>query len=100
MPANSKYLTTSRAQRFVRLLTGFVGGYAITTLVHLLAASYLSKSIVLITFTFSGFILWAVLFITAYIPKKTCQAVVIYTGISLVLGMLLFCVPANQPTLY
>ncbi|MDP5045073.1 hypothetical protein [Leeuwenhoekiella sp. NPDC079379] len=99
MPANSKYLTTSRAQRLLRLLTGFVGGYAITTLVHLLAASYVSKSIALITFTFSGFILWAVLFITAYIPKKTWHALVIYTGISVILGMLLFCVPANQPTL-
>tara|TARA_R110000751_G_scaffold79118_1_gene159538 strand:- start:1112 stop:1414 length:303 start_codon:yes stop_codon:yes gene_type:complete len=90
LPANSKYLTSSPVQRAIRLLTGFVGGYLVTTLLHLIAAAYISKSVILITFTFSGFIIWAVLFIVAYIPKKAWQASLTYFGVTGVLALILF----------
>ena len=95
MPANPKYLTNSLAQRLTRLLAGFLGGYCISTLFHLILATFISKSIVLITFTFSGFILWAVLFIVAYIPKKTVVICLLYFIISTVLASIFFALNAN-----
>ncbi|UXP32344.1 hypothetical protein N6H18_18555 [Reichenbachiella agarivorans] len=70
MPANRKYLTTSTHQRIAKISAAIIGGYLLSTVIHLALASWLDKATVLITSTFSGFILWVVLMILAFLSRN------------------------------
>ena len=70
MPANVKHLTKSPWQRFAKITAAIVGGFVLTIAIHLAAALWLDHVTVLITSTFSGFILWAALMIVAFLGKN------------------------------
>jgi hypothetical protein len=69
MPANPKYLST-KWQRFAKITAALIGGYALTISFHLLLASWFDHIIVIITMTFSAFIMWVALMIIAFLAKN------------------------------
>src|SRR5262245_11225985 len=70
MPANAKYLTASGLQRFAKISAAIVGGYGVTMSFHTALASWTSHVHILITSTFSAFIMWTVLMILAFLAKN------------------------------
>lgn len=70
MPANTKYLTKSPWQRFAKISAGILGGYLLTTCLHLTLAVWFDPATVLITSTFTAFILWAGLMILAFLARN------------------------------
>ncbi|MCF8715963.1 hypothetical protein JM658_14090 [Joostella atrarenae] len=78
MPANKKHLTASPSQRFAKISAGFLGGYLVTITLHLALASWLNHVNVMITSTYSGFILWCVLMILAFLSKNGWKVWALY----------------------
>tara|TARA_B100000949_G_scaffold229367_1_gene238208 strand:+ start:96 stop:398 length:303 start_codon:yes stop_codon:yes gene_type:complete len=70
MPANKKYLTSSKTQRFAKISAGILGGYLVTIALHLALATWLPRPEVLITSTYSCFIMWVVLMILPFLAKN------------------------------
>lgn len=69
MPANKKYLS-SPLQRFLKLTAGFFGGYFVMLYLHLCMAKLFDRSDVLISAYVTGFILWAVLLLVAFLSRS------------------------------
>ncbi len=69
MPANKKYLS-SPFQRFLKITAGFIGGYAVMLSFHILLTFIFEKKNVVITAAFTGYILWAVLLLFAFLAKS------------------------------
>lgn len=93
MPANKKYLTTSKWQRFGKITAGILGGYLVAQTAHLALASYVDHVVVLITSTFSFFIVWAALIILAFLAKSPWKIWLLYLGISLLFSVLIYFAP-------
>ncbi len=86
MPANKKYLTQSPWQQFAKISAGIIGGYVVTSLLHLCLALWLpNPKEVLITSIFSVFIVWVVLLIIPYLFNNGWKAWLLYLSISIVL---------------
>ena len=83
MPANPKYLTQSKWQRFAKISAGFLGGYIVSSALHLALAFWLDHRTVLITSTFSIFILWSVLLIIPFLAKNGWKIWGVYLLITL-----------------
>tara|TARA_R110002020_G_scaffold467884_1_gene691773 strand:- start:635 stop:937 length:303 start_codon:yes stop_codon:yes gene_type:complete len=90
MPANRKYLTQSAWQRFAKISAGILGGFIVATAFHLALASCFSHVAVLITSTFSSFILWAVLLIVAFLAKNGWRIWLIYLIVTLLLATIIY----------
>ena len=84
MPANQKYLTKSWGQRLVKLSAAVVGGYAVSMSLHIALAQWLEKPLVLITATYTAFLLWVVLMVVAYIPQNGWKSWGIYLSLTAV----------------
>tara|TARA_R110002049_G_scaffold21357_3_gene77946 strand:+ start:223 stop:519 length:297 start_codon:yes stop_codon:yes gene_type:complete len=69
MPANPKHLS-SNWQRFAKLSAGFLGGYFVTITFHMALAYWINHTNVIITLTYTGFILWVTLMIIAFLAKN------------------------------
>ncbi|WP_254562252.1 hypothetical protein [Dyadobacter diqingensis] len=70
MPAKKEYLTT-RSQRALKISAGILGGYFLTAALHLfVAALFPFRNEVLLTATFSFFILWVTLMILAFLSRN------------------------------
>lgn len=78
MPANAKYLTASPWQRFAKISAALVGGYMVAMSFHVALAAWTNHGNVLITSAFSGFIIWTVLMILAFLSKNGWQAWLVY----------------------
>ena len=87
MPANSKYLTSSGWQRFGKISAGILGGYLVAQTAHLALAAYLDHVVILITATFSLFIVWAVLIILAFLARNPWKIWSLYLAISIVFSV-------------
>ncbi|SFU64441.1 hypothetical protein SAMN05216480_11139 [Pustulibacterium marinum] len=83
MPANNKYLTQNKWQRFAKITAGFLGGYLVAITFHLALATWLHKPSVIITATFSAFIIWAVLMVLAFLAHNGWKVWALYLSISL-----------------
>ncbi|GLB51472.1 hypothetical protein NBRC110019_05110 [Neptunitalea chrysea] len=70
MPANKKYLTNSKVQRIAKFVTGFLGGYLVAMSFYLAIGAWVNTVNVMITSTFTAFLLWVVLFIGAYLGES------------------------------
>ena len=70
MPANPKHLTISPWQRAGKISAGILGSYGVTAAVHLAFAAWFNHVNVLITSTFTGFVLWVVLMVLAFLAKS------------------------------
>jgi len=79
MPANQKYLTTSKWERLAKITAGLFGGYAISASIHVLIALWLPcHKLVLITSVYSLFLVWMLFFVLAFLFKKSWKTLVIY----------------------
>lgn len=83
MPANKKYLTTSVTQKVLKISAGFLGGYLVAITFHLALASIFNQVTIIITSTFTSFILWAVLMILAFLAKNGWKIWGIYIAVSI-----------------
>ncbi len=90
MPANKKYLTSSPTQRFAKITAAILGGLMVAVLFHMALASWFNHVAVIITSTFSAFILWAVLMVLAFLGKNGWKIWGIYLAASLLFGVLIY----------
>ena len=70
MPANPKYLTNSKIERFSKITAGVLGGFALSLSLHVAITTFIDKIEVIVTAYFSGFLLWAGFMILAFLSKK------------------------------
>ncbi|MEC3965229.1 hypothetical protein [Flagellimonas halotolerans] len=87
MPANKKYLTPSPWQRFAKISAAIFGGFIVAIMFHMALASWFDHVAVIITSTFSAFVLWAVLMVVAFMGKNGWKVWGIYLLASIVLGV-------------
>lgn len=85
MPANRKYLTTSGWQRFAKISAAILGGYLVSATFHNALASWFNHVTVIITSTYSAFILWTILMILSFLSKNGWRVWGIYLLVSLLL---------------
>ncbi|WP_281638106.1 hypothetical protein [Flavobacterium marginilacus] len=90
MPANPKYLTLSKGQRFLKITAAIIGGYLVSVSFHLALASWLDKAAVIMTMSFSGFILWVGLMIVAFLAKNGWKIWGIYLLITFIFALILY----------
>lgn len=70
MPANRKYLS-SGGQRTLKISAAILGGYLVAASFHLFLASFPSlHEIVLLTSSFSFFLVWAGLMVVTFLAKN------------------------------
>ena len=82
MPANQKYLTTSKWKRFTKITAGVFGGYTISASLHLLIALWSPyHKLVLITSVYSLFLVWMLFFTLAFLFKTPWKIWAVYLGI-------------------
>ena len=89
MPANPKYLS-SNWQRFAKLSAGFLGGYFVTVTCHLALSYWLNHINIIITSSFTGFIMWVVLIIVAFLAKNGWKIWGIFLLISLLFSISIY----------
>ena len=89
MPANSKHLS-SNGQRLLKVTAGFLGGYLVTVTSHLALSFWFDPINVIITSTFTGFILWVILMIVAFIVKNGWKIWGIYLLLTLLFSFLIY----------
>lgn len=90
MPANPKYLTQSKWQRFAKITAAILGGYFVTVTFHLALASWFNRANILITMAFSGFILWVALMVIAFLAKNGWKIWMVYILLSLTFSLLIY----------
>ncbi|WP_164109707.1 MULTISPECIES: hypothetical protein [Sphingobacterium] len=86
MPANKKYLS-SPLQRFLKISAGFIGGYTVMLSFHLLLTQMFDKKDIIITAAFTGYILWAVLLLLAFLSKNGWKVWIYYIVLTAVFAL-------------
>ncbi len=89
MPANTKYLS-SNWQRFAKITAGFIGGYFVTISLHMAMAYIFDYTTVIITSTFTGFILWMIFMVVAFLAKNGWKIWAIYILVTLLFSILIY----------
>lgn len=90
MPANKKYLTHSKAQRFAKISAGILGGYFVTVTSHMALAYFVDHVNVLMTLRFGGFILWVALLIFAFLAKNGWKTWGLYLLLTLFFSVIIY----------
>ncbi|WP_419213710.1 hypothetical protein ACNR9Q_06020 [Maribacter sp. X9] len=90
MPANKKHLTHSTSQRIAKVSAAILGGLMVSLLFHLALASWIDHVMVIITSTFTTFILWAVLMVLAFLGKNGWRTWCIYLLTSFILFVIFY----------
>lgn len=97
MPANPKYLTQSKSQRFAKITAAILGGYLVSISFHLALTTLFNRADVIITMAFSGFILWVALMVIAFLSKNGWKIWLIYLGLTLLFLGILFLAQSYNP---
>ncbi|RUT70816.1 hypothetical protein D0817_10155 [Flavobacterium cupreum] len=84
MPANPKYLTQSKWQRFAKITAAILGGYFVSVSFHLALASWFNRVNIIMTMAFTGFILWVALMVIAFLAKSGLKIWGIYLLLTLI----------------
>lgn len=90
MPANPKYLTQNKWQRFAKITAAILGGYFVSVTFHLALASWFNRANILMTMAFTGFILWVALMVVAFLAKSGWKIWGIYILLSLVFSLFIY----------
>ena len=98
MPANPKYLTQSKWQRFAKITAAIIGGYFVSVSFHLALASWFNRVNVIITMAFTAFILWVVLMIVAFLAKSALKIWRIYLLLTLIFSVFIYLGQTYHPT--
>lgn len=99
MPANPQYLS-SNWQRFAKISAGFLGGYFVTITFHMVLSYWLNHVNVIITSTFTGYILWVGLMIIAFLAKNGWKIWGIYLLITLLFSAIIYFSKIYHPILF
>ncbi|MBD1423784.1 hypothetical protein H8B21_19655 [Sphingobacterium chuzhouense] len=89
MPANKKYLS-SPFQRFLKITGGFVGGYVVMVSFHLMLTCIFTDQDIVITAYLSGYVLWAILLLYAFLVKNGWWIWVLYPALTTVFYLLFY----------
>lgn len=84
MPANKKHLTKSPWLRLAKILTGVIGGYAVMFTFHLLLSKVFPPQNVVVTSFLTGYILWAILLMLAFLEKSVFKIFSVYLLLTMV----------------
>lgn len=87
MPANKKYLSKSGWLRLSKILAGTLGGYAVMLSFHVFLTSFLPKEEVIITSFLTGYLLWAILLLLAFIARKVWWVWLAYTILTILFAL-------------
>ncbi len=87
MPANKKYLTKSPWLRSIKILVGFVGGYIVMFSFHLMLTKIFPQENVIATSFFTGYILWAILLLVAFLVKNVWKVLAAYAILTLLFSI-------------
>jgi hypothetical protein len=90
MPANPKYLTQSKGQRFLKITAAILGGYLVSVSFHLALAAWTNKTAIVMTMSFSGFILWTALMVVTFLAKSGWKIWGIYLLLTLFFCLLIY----------
>ncbi|MDO5970890.1 hypothetical protein Q4Q35_13845 [Flavivirga aquimarina] len=96
MPANPKYLS-SNWQRFAKISAGFLGGYFITITSHMALSYWVNHVNLIITSSFTSFILWVILMIIAFLAKNGWKIWGIYLILSLLFLIIIYFSKIHHP---
>ena len=84
MPANPKYLTQSKWQRFAKVSAAILGGFLVSASFHLMWAAWAgNRKPVLLTYSFTLFLMWCALMLLAFLFKNGYKCWAWYGGASL-----------------
>lgn len=90
MPAKAKYLSSGWA-RFSKIAAAIPGGYTAAVFIHLAVAGNVPNDTpVLLTSTYSVFLVWCGFMIMIYLVKKTWISWLILLSVILISGLLIF----------
>ena len=90
MPANKKYLSSSR-QRALKITAGILGGLIITILFHNAFASLLEeKGWLIITSAYSSFLVWILLMVIAFMSKNGWKIWGIYLSLIILFSITIY----------
>jgi len=92
MPANKKHLTKSPWLRFVKILTGTVGGYTVMFTFHLLLSKLFLPQNIVVTSFITGYILWAVLLLMSFLAKNVWKVLGMYVALTVLFSGVCFIV--------
>ena len=87
MPANPKYLTKSPWLRLVKIVVGFGGGYAVMLSLHLLLMRVFPPQNVAATAFITGYVLWALLLLWAFVARSVWRVGATYLGLTLLFSL-------------
>lgn len=87
MPANKKYLTKSPWLRLSKILAGVVGGYTVMFSFHMLLTKIFPQENVIATSFFTGYILWAILLLMAFLVKNVWKVWAAYAALTLLFSL-------------
>ena len=87
MPAKKKYLTKSPFERFLKITAGFIGGYCVMISFHQLFGYVVEPKYVVITAAFTGYILWAVLLLLAFLAESAWKVWLSYALLTLLFSL-------------
>jgi len=87
MPANKKHLTKSPWLRLAKILAGVVGGYTVMFSFHLLLARIFPQENVIATSFFTGYILWAILLLLAFLAKNVWKVWAAYIVLTVLFSL-------------
>lgn len=87
MPANKKYLTKSPWLRLAKILAGTAGGYAVMFSFHLLLTRLFPAQNVVATSFITGYILWAVLLLVAFVARNVWKVWAAYIALTILFSL-------------
>lgn len=92
MPAKKEYLT-SPGQRAIKIATAILGGYLLSTAFHLLIGALLpteGRNIVMLTSTFTLFLLWGILMVLPFLAKSAWKVLGLYILLTLIFSVIIY----------
>lgn len=90
MPAKKEYLS-SPGQRALKITAGFLGGYFLSSTFHLLLAKALPfRDEVVLTATFTFYILWVILMLLAFLSRNGWKVWGIYLSTTILFAGLIY----------
>lgn len=92
MPANPKYLSSTK-DRILKISAAILGGYLLSMAIHLVFGMSLSiekQPIMVATTAFSGFSLWIVFMVIAFLAKSGTKIWAVYGSLLLVLSGIIY----------
>ncbi|MEM9831247.1 MAG: hypothetical protein AAF944_11465 [Bacteroidota bacterium] len=91
MPANPKYLTASKRQRFAKASASILGGFLVAASFHLALAAWLpDRKNIFATYSFSLFLVWMGLMFIPYLMKNGWTCWLWYGSITLFFSVIIY----------